>query len=774
MTTPIHAVFLSYASQDAEAARRLAEALRAEGIEVWFDQDELVGGDAWDAKIRRQIGECELFLPVISASTEARMEGYFRLEWKIAAQRTHTMADEKAFLLPIVIDGTRDASAKVPPEFKAVQWTRLPAGETTPAFRARVKKLLAAEDDAAESSVAAYTPAGAARSERNKIGRWIGYGWAALGIGMGVFFMARPLWWDRKPRPAKPVEVGPPAPADPAKAAAPVSPKLDPQRVVLARFENLSGDASLDPLARLIEGELTRSFAAVQMARVLPVEASGRSAGRAAAREAGAAAVIVGSFVRLGDQIEISAEIVLAAEGDSFGSAGPVTAPATTVRGPGLTELSERLATGVFNLVVTLQNPPARLSTVIYNRPWPRWSDAVRAQALRAKPGERVDDQIEAYRSLLRAAPEMLKVKHDLAKLLRDFGRVDEAQALFRELLRDDRGRLSEAEIQTINYDEALLAGDPDRALTAARSLAEIRPVSDAITQAVACLWAQNRPRAAWEELSAWWERHGKTMPEASRASTEAGLHATEALMHLQENAPEKALASLAQLQGKIGHQPFVALHWMRFMALGLLGREAEQAALVNEVAALTGGVRIEPVALQWTGYCQALHLGRPDAAQRWLAEARRSWTMLAESGRVPENLDTVAIWLSEAAGRPEAALEALARLEKRYPGLINVVGARALVLRAMGRVEEAQIDERRLEQWEPRNSRGLPEYWRARIAARAGDKERAVLLLRQALAGGLWFGGFQSPTFDYGRNEPEFAPLRGYAPYEELLRPKG
>ena len=43
-----HAVFLSYASQDAEAARRIAEALRAAGVEVWFDQAELRGGDAWD------------------------------------------------------------------------------------------------------------------------------------------------------------------------------------------------------------------------------------------------------------------------------------------------------------------------------------------------------------------------------------------------------------------------------------------------------------------------------------------------------------------------------------------------------------------------------------------------------------------------------------------------------------------------------------------------------------------------------------------------------
>ncbi|MBI5770140.1 MAG: toll/interleukin-1 receptor domain-containing protein, partial [Verrucomicrobia bacterium] len=73
------AVFLSYASQDTEAAQRLCDALRAGGIEVWFDQNELVGGDAWDAKIRGQIASCALFVPVISAHAQARQEGYFRL-----------------------------------------------------------------------------------------------------------------------------------------------------------------------------------------------------------------------------------------------------------------------------------------------------------------------------------------------------------------------------------------------------------------------------------------------------------------------------------------------------------------------------------------------------------------------------------------------------------------------------------------------------------------------------------------------------------------------
>src|SRR3954466_276803 len=101
------AVFLSYASHDAEAARRICDALRTAGVEVWFDQSELRGGDAWDAKIRKQIKECALFVPVISAQTDARPKGYFRREWKLAVECTQDMADDVAYLVPVVIDDTK-------------------------------------------------------------------------------------------------------------------------------------------------------------------------------------------------------------------------------------------------------------------------------------------------------------------------------------------------------------------------------------------------------------------------------------------------------------------------------------------------------------------------------------------------------------------------------------------------------------------------------------------------------------------------------------------
>ena len=115
MSAISHAVFLSYASQDAEAAKRICDALRAAGIEVWFDQSELRGGDVWDRQIRQQIHDCRLFMPIVSANAEARVEGYFRREWKLAVDRTHDLSERVAFLVPIVIDSTPEAKADVPP-----------------------------------------------------------------------------------------------------------------------------------------------------------------------------------------------------------------------------------------------------------------------------------------------------------------------------------------------------------------------------------------------------------------------------------------------------------------------------------------------------------------------------------------------------------------------------------------------------------------------------------------------------------------------------------
>ncbi len=146
--------------------QRIADALKAAGIEVWFDRSELRGGDAWDHTIRQRIRDCRLFIPVISANSEERLEGYFRREWKLACDRMDDMASRVAFLVPVTLDTTPDSVAEVPERFRQVQWTRLPREEVPAAFVERVASLVRGETRPAVAARPASVPAPATRTPR--------------------------------------------------------------------------------------------------------------------------------------------------------------------------------------------------------------------------------------------------------------------------------------------------------------------------------------------------------------------------------------------------------------------------------------------------------------------------------------------------------------------------------------------------------------------------------------------------------------------------------
>ena len=161
---PGPSVFLSYASADRAAARALRDTLAAAGLDVWLDEEELGGGEAWDTKIRNQIRTCTYFMPVISATTEARREGYFRREWRLAVERTLDLADDVMFLVPVVIDDMRDTGARVPEKFLSYQWLRVPGGAATPELCQLAARLAAGDAVAHPPLPPPEVPA--ARSER--------------------------------------------------------------------------------------------------------------------------------------------------------------------------------------------------------------------------------------------------------------------------------------------------------------------------------------------------------------------------------------------------------------------------------------------------------------------------------------------------------------------------------------------------------------------------------------------------------------------------------
>jgi hypothetical protein len=141
---PDNAVFISYAREDLAAVQKLKAGLDAAGVKTWFDVERLESGDDYDRKIQRNITRCSYFIPIVSAATERRLEGYFRREWSYAIDRSRNMAEGALFILPVCVDDTDGGSAQVPDKFKAVHFTQLRNGDVSPAFARRLQELLSA------------------------------------------------------------------------------------------------------------------------------------------------------------------------------------------------------------------------------------------------------------------------------------------------------------------------------------------------------------------------------------------------------------------------------------------------------------------------------------------------------------------------------------------------------------------------------------------------------------------------------------------------------
>jgi TolB-like protein/Tfp pilus assembly protein PilF len=315
VTEPSHAVFLSYASQDAPAAQRICEALRSAGIEVWFDQSELRGGDVWDQKIRREIRDCALFIAVISANTASRHEGYFRLEWDLADQRTHMMARNRAFILPVSPDATPEAGADVPESFQRVQWTRLPNGETPPALVERVQRLLSPEPSTtpraparAQSGAVGIIRAPVQASWSPKRGLLMAVGLVVLGAA--AYFAIEKLWI------SKPAVSSPTVATSPAPAA--FSPP--PHSIAVLPFANVSGDKEQEYFSEGLSEEVLNSLADINGLQVAGRTSSFYFKGKdvdlgTIAHKLNVAAVLEGSVQRSAGTIRVTTQLTNAVTG---------------------------------------------------------------------------------------------------------------------------------------------------------------------------------------------------------------------------------------------------------------------------------------------------------------------------------------------------------------------------------------------------------------------------------------------------------------------------
>ena len=314
---PCGAVFISYASQDVEAAGRICESLRAVGVDVWLDQNALRGGDAWDAQIKKQIHDCALFIPVISAHTNARTEGYFRGEWNLATRRLMNMAHDAAFLVPVVIDETREADARVPEEFLRAQWTWLPGGATPPEFAQRVRELLDGDNAPARKSRAeeAIPDRRIATITRRWSSRPVRL--AALGVAALVAALLASHWYIRE-RQAREAATTP----DESSLAAT---DLPSRSIAVLAFEDRGGAAGTDVLAEGIPETVLHQLALMQGLTVIARGSSFAFKGhsedmRVIGRKLNVRYLLEGSVQTAGDRLRVTSSLIDAQTGASVWS----------------------------------------------------------------------------------------------------------------------------------------------------------------------------------------------------------------------------------------------------------------------------------------------------------------------------------------------------------------------------------------------------------------------------------------------------------------------
>src|SRR5262245_10244216 len=243
----------------------------------------------------------------VSVNTASRQEGYFRLEWDLADQRTHMMARDRAFIMPVCLDATPGAGTDVPESFNRVQWTRLPAGEAPPAFAERVRRLLSPEPDRAAAARPAALVSDTTFRARQPV-RGSSWSRPALLVTVGVVvFAALALiadkFWITKPLTPSPAAFAPP-----------------PHSIAVLPFVNMSGDKEQEYFSDGLTEELLNSLAEINELQVASRTSAYSFKGTntdigTIARKLNVGAVLEGSVRRSGNTVRVTTQLINAVTG---------------------------------------------------------------------------------------------------------------------------------------------------------------------------------------------------------------------------------------------------------------------------------------------------------------------------------------------------------------------------------------------------------------------------------------------------------------------------
>jgi TolB-like protein/tetratricopeptide (TPR) repeat protein len=558
--------------------------------------------------------------------------------------------------------------------------------------------------------------------------------------------------------------------------------KFDPNKVVVAIFENQTGDENLNDIGGVIASSISEALnqideitvipmdTVLQISRMLDAEESGQSGiGQAIrlGRETEAGMVVAGNFSKLKDELRIVPEIIDTGTGNPAmsvqSSSGPFEDMVHIVD-----DLKDRVSGAIYAYFdaevsygdATFQTPPERFS-------------AYQQYALGNELFDRdLGRAFEHYEQAIKLDSTFFAPYFPLMAGYGNAGNWEQVEYCI-NILDKNRENLSEYSVHHLEANKARFEEDPEGQFHhyfESRKISPENVVNNYLTGSYA--YSTNRPKLAVEILR---NPPVETYPsffdegwvgEAWFGSLIGSYHMLgqfkkelKAVRVAQSVYPDtfqdvevRALSAL----GRINDVEAVIEKCRLVTREGFnLGRIMFEAALeLRNHGHLESYRKIASQAVEWYSNrileedassrirlqaAEALYL-----AERW-DEAQKSFEVLAE-----EFLDVF----------PTPTL--LTQLDKiTCKGYLGVIAARK------GERETAQQISEELESIDYSHLSGRNTYWRARIASILNERDTAFNLLKKALGEGRRYGVDLHQNID-------FEPLRDYKPFQDLLKPKG
>ena len=116
-------VFLCHVSTDKPKVRELYRYLRRRGINPWFDEEHLVGGQDWQVEIPKALATSDAIIICLTKNSVDK-EGYIQKEIKFALDKALEMPEGRIFLIPVKFE-----ECEVPFTLSRYQWVDLTRSE---------------------------------------------------------------------------------------------------------------------------------------------------------------------------------------------------------------------------------------------------------------------------------------------------------------------------------------------------------------------------------------------------------------------------------------------------------------------------------------------------------------------------------------------------------------------------------------------------------------------------------------------------------------------